>query len=192
MVSWFLIRIPRQLGFPGGTSGKEPACQRRRRKRRGFHSWVGKMPWRRARQPTPVSLPGESHGERSLAGYSPWGHKESHTTEVTACTHAPQHTAPTAGSEEEVKSLLTRAKEESRKAGLKLSIQKTEIMASGPITSWQIDEEKVETVAYFIFLGSQITVDGDCSHEIKRSLLPSWEKSYHKPRQCIKKQSSLC
>ena len=91
MVSWFLIRIPRQLGFPGGTSGKEPACQCRRRKRRGFHSWVGKMPWRRARQPTPVSLPGESHGERSLAGYSPWGHEESHTTEVTVCTRASAH-----------------------------------------------------------------------------------------------------
>ena len=67
---------------------------------------------------------------------------------------------------EELKSLLTKVKE-SEKAGLKLNIQKTKIMASGPITSWQIDGETVETVAVFIFLGSQITVDGDCNHEIK-------------------------
>ena len=64
-----------------------------------------------------------------------------------------------------------KVKEESEKVGLKLNIQKTKIMASGPITSWQIDEEPVETVADFIFLGSKITVDGDCSHEIKRRLL---------------------
>ena len=75
-----------------------------------------------------------------------------------------------AESEEELKSLLMRVKEESEKAGLKLSIQKTKIMASDPITSWQIDRETVETVADFIFLGSKITVDGDCSHEIKRCL----------------------
>jgi len=75
-----------------------------------------------------------------------------------------------AGSEEELKSLLMKVKEESEKVGLKLNIQKTEIMASGPITSWQIDEETVETVADFIFLGSKITADGDCSHEIKRRL----------------------
>ena len=74
-----------------------------------------------------------------------------------------------AESEEELKSLLM--KEESEKAGLKLNIQKTEIMASGPITSWQIEGEKVETVTEFIFLGSKITVDSDCSHEIKRCLL---------------------
>ena len=72
---------------------------------------------------------------------------------------------------EELKSLLMKVKEESEKAGLKLSIQKTKIMASGPITSWQIDGETVETVADFIFLGSKITADGDCSHEIKRCLL---------------------
>ena len=66
-------------------------------------------------------------------------------------------------------------KEESEKLGLKLSIQKTRIMASGPITSWQIDEETVETVADFIFLGSKITADGDCSHEIKRHLLLAWK-----------------
>ena len=73
--------------------------------------------------------------------------------------------------EEELKSLLMKVKEESEKAGLKLSIQKTKIMASGPITSWQIDGETIETVRDFIFLGSKITADGDCSHEIKRHLL---------------------
>ena len=72
---------------------------------------------------------------------------------------------------EELKSLLMKVKEESEKAGLKLNIQKTKIMASGPTTSWQIDGETVETVADFIFLGSKITADGDCSHEIKRRLL---------------------
>ena len=76
-----------------------------------------------------------------------------------------------AESEEELKSLLTKVKEESDKVGLKLNIQKTKIMASGPITSWQIDGETVETVADFIFLGSKVTADGDCSHEIKRCLL---------------------
>ena len=76
-----------------------------------------------------------------------------------------------AESEEELKSLLMRVKEESERAGLKLNIQKTEIMASGPITSWQIEGEKMETVTEFIFLGSKITVDSDCSHEIKRFLL---------------------
>ena len=76
-----------------------------------------------------------------------------------------------AESEEELKSLLMKVKEESEKVGLKLSIQKTKIMASGPITSWQIDGETVETVSDFIFLGYKITADGDCSHEIKRRLL---------------------
>ena len=76
-----------------------------------------------------------------------------------------------AESEEELKSLLIKVKEETEKIGLKLNIQKTKIMASGPITSWQIDGETVETVADFIFLGSKITEDGDCSHEIKRRLL---------------------
>ena len=71
---------------------------------------------------------------------------------------------------EEVKSLLMKVKEENGKVGLKLNIQKTQIMASGPVTSWQIDGETVETVADFIFLGSKITADGDCSHEIKRHL----------------------
>ena len=76
-----------------------------------------------------------------------------------------------AESEEELKSLLMKVKEESEKVGLKLNIEKTKIMASGPITSWEIDGETVETVADFIFWGSQITADGDCSHEIKRCLL---------------------
>ena len=76
-----------------------------------------------------------------------------------------------AENEEELKSLLMKVKEESDKVGLKLNIQKTKIMASGPITSREIDEETVETVSDFIFLGSKITVDGDCSHEIKRGLL---------------------
>ena len=76
-----------------------------------------------------------------------------------------------AESEEELKSLLMKVKEESEKVGLKLNIQKTEIMVSGPITSWQIDRETVETVSDCIFLGSKITADGDCSQEIKRRLL---------------------
>ena len=76
-----------------------------------------------------------------------------------------------AESEEELKSLLMKMKVESEKVGLKLNIHKTKVMASGPITSWQIDGETVETVANVIFLGSKITADGDCSHEIKRCLL---------------------
>ena len=76
-----------------------------------------------------------------------------------------------AESEEELKSLLMKVKEESEKSGLKLNIQKTKIMASGRITSWEIDGETVETVTDFIFLGSKITADGDCSHEMKRCLL---------------------
>ena len=85
-----------------------------------------------------------------------------------------------AESEEELKSLLMKVKEESEKVGLKLNIQKTKIMASGPITSWEIDRG---TVSDFIFLGSKITADGDCSHEIKRR-----KESYDQPRQHIKKQ----
>ena len=76
-----------------------------------------------------------------------------------------------AGSDEKLKSLLMKVKEESEKAGLKLNIQKTKIMAFDPITSWQIDGETVETVRHFLFWGSKITADGDCSHEIKRYLL---------------------
>ena len=92
-----------------------------------------------------------------------------------------------AESEEELKSLLMKVKVESEKLGLKLNIQKMKIMASGPITSWEIDGETVETVSNFIFLGSKITTDGDCSHEIKSHLL-LWKKSYDQPRQHIKKQ----
>ena len=83
----------------------------------------------------------------------------------------PDDTTLMAESEEELKSLLMKVKEESEKVGLKLNIQKTKIMASGPTTSWEIDGETVETVSDFIFLGSKITADGDCSHEIKRCLL---------------------
>ena len=88
---------------------------------------------------------------------------------------------------EELKSLL-KVKEESEKVGLKLDIQKTKIMASGPITSWQIDGEIVETVADFNFGGFKITADGDCSHEIK--ILTPWKESYDQPRQYIEKQSN--
>ena len=89
-----------------------------------------------------------------------------------------------AESEEEIKSFLMKVKEESEKFGLKLNIQKTKIMASGPITSWQIDGETVETVTDFIFFGSKITADDDFSHEIERRIL----LGYDQPRQHIKKQ----
>ena len=91
-----------------------------------------------------------------------------------------------AESKEEPKRLLMKLKEESEKVGLKLNIQKTKITASGPITSWQTDAETTETVTDFIFWGSKITADGDCSHEIKRQA--SSKKSYDQPRQHIKKQ----
>ena len=90
---------------------------------------------------------------------------------------------------EELKSLLMKVKEESEKADLKLNIQQRKILASSPITSWQIDGETMETLTDFIFLGSKITANGDCSHEIKRYfLLATWKNNYDKPRQCIKKQ----
>ena len=82
----------------------------------------------------------------------------------------------------ELQSLLMKVKEESEKVGLKLNIQKSKVMASVPITSWQIDGETVERVADFIFWGSKITADGDCSHEIKRHLLTPWKESYDQPR----------
>ena len=91
-----------------------------------------------------------------------------------------------AESKEELKSLLMKVKEQSEKAGLKLNIQKIKIMASGSITSLQINGETMETVTDFPFLGSKITTDGDCSHEIKT--LAPWKKSYDKPRQHIKNQ----
>ena len=91
-----------------------------------------------------------------------------------------------AESKEELRSLLMKVKEESEKVGLKLNIQKTKIMASSSITSWQIDRETMEMVTDFIFLGSEITADCDCSHEMKT--LAPWKKSYDQPRQHIKKQ----
>ena len=90
-----------------------------------------------------------------------------------------------AESEEELKSLLKKVREEREKAGLKLNTQKSKIMASNPIISWQIDGETMETVTDFIFFSSKITVDDDYSHEIKRHL--PWKKGYDQPRQCIKK-----
>ena len=101
----------------------------------------------------------EAQAEKKIAGRN-----------VNNLRHA-NDTTLTAESEEELKSLLMKVKVESEKVGLKLNIQKTKIMASAPITSWEIDGETVETVADFIFLGSKITADGDCSHEIKRHLL---------------------
>ena len=92
-----------------------------------------------------------------------------------------------AESEEELKSLLMKVKEEREKVGLKLNIQKTKIIASSPISSWQIHGETMETVRDFIFLGSKIIADGDCSHEIKKTLTP-WKKNYDQPRQHIKEQ----
>ena len=89
-----------------------------------------------------------------------------------------------AESEEELKSFLMKVKEKSEKVDLKINIQKTKIMASGPITSWRIDGETVETVTDFIFLGSKITADGDCSHEIKKTLTPLKER-YDQSRQHI-------
>ena len=94
-------------------------------------------------------------------------------------------------SEEELKSLLMKVKEESEKVGLKFNIQKTKIMASGPITSWDIDGETVETVSDFIFLVSKITADGDYGNEIKRHLLLG-RKIITQPRQHIQKQKPLC
>ena len=91
-----------------------------------------------------------------------------------------------AESEEELKSLLMKVEEESEKVDLKLNIQKTKIMASGPIASWQIDGETMDTVRNLILGGSKITADGDCSHEMKT--LAPWKKSYDHPRQLIKKQ----
>ena len=92
-----------------------------------------------------------------------------------------------AESEEDLMSLLMKVKEESEKVGLKLNIQKTKIMASGPITSWQIDGKTLGIVADFILGGSKITADDDCSHEIKKTLAP-WKESYDQPRQHIKNQ----
>ena len=96
-----------------------------------------------------------------------------------------------AESEEELKSLLMKVKEESEKVGLKLNIQKTKIIASGPITSWQIDGETMETVRYFNFGGSEFTADSDCSHEIKRRLLLG-RKAMTNPDSILKRETLLC
>ena len=175
---------------------------------------------RRQWHPTPVLLPGKSHGQRSLVGCSPWRRKESDTTErlhfhfslsyigegngnrlqcswlenprdggvwwaatygvtqsqtrlkwLSSSSRYADGTTLMAQSEEELKSLLMKVKEENENVGLKLNIQKTKIMASGPIISWPINGETVETVTDCILRGSKITADGDCSHEIKRRLL---------------------
>ena len=99
-----------------------------------------------------------------------------------------------AESEEELKSLLMKVKEESEKVGLKLNIQKTKIMASGPITSWEIDGETVATVSDFIFWGSKITADGDCSHEIKRRLheIPDVQAGFRKGRGTRDQIANIC
>ena len=110
-------------------------------------------------------------------GYSSYGHKE--LDRINNLRYA-DDTTLMAESEEELQSLLMKVKEESEKVGLKLNIQKTKIIASGPITSWEIDGKTVETVSDFIFLGSKITADGDCSHEIKT--LTPWKERYVQPR----------
>ena len=91
-MSWYILLLNPFLGFPGGTRGKEPACQCRKCKRHRFDFWVRKIPWRRAWQGLPVVLPGESHGQRSLVGYNPWGCKESDTTERLHFTFFLLHT----------------------------------------------------------------------------------------------------
>ena len=111
---------------------------------------------------------------------------ESRLTGEISITTDMQMTPPLRQKSEELKSFLMNVKEESEKVGLKLNIQKTKIMASGPITSWQIHGETMETVTDFIFMGSKITADGDCSHEIKRRLVLG--RKVMTPRQHIKKQ----
>ena len=143
------------------------------------------------RQPTRIPCPWDSPGkntgvgccfllqcmkvksESEVAQFLEWG--------AIAFSRCVDDTTLMAESEEELKNLLIKVKEESDKAGLKLSIQKAKIMASGPIISWQIGGETMETVTDVISLGSKITMDGDCRHEIKRWLAP-WKKSYDKPR----------
>ena len=120
-----------------------------------FESWVGKIPWRRERLP---------RMDEAQAGIKiAWKN-------INNFRYA-DDTTLMAESEEELKSLLMKVKEKGEKSGLKLKIQKTKIMASSPITSWQIDGETMETVRDSIFLGSKVTSDGECSHEIKRRLL---------------------
>ena len=125
-------------------------------------TWVGKILWRREWLPTPVFWP-EEFMDEAQAGIKTAGRK------INNLAYADEATLM-AESREDLKSLLLKVKE-SEKAGLKLNFQKMKIMVSGPITSWQIDGETMETVTNFIFLGSKITADGDFSHEIKRHLL---------------------
>ena len=110
--------------------------------------------------------------------------------EISITLRYADDTSLMAESEEELKCLLMKVKEESEKVGLKLNIQKTKIMASGPITSWEIDGETVETVSDFIFCGSKITADGDCSHEIKRRLLLG-RKTITNPDSILKSRDSF-
>ena len=143
------------------------------------HDWVTSlsfftfMHWRRKWQPTPVFLPREFQGWGAWwAGISGVAQSQTRLKRLSSSSSKyADDTTLMAESEEELKSVLMKVKEESEKVGLKLNIQKTKIMASGPITSWQIDGETGETVAVFIFLGSKITANGDCSREIKRRLL---------------------
>ena len=111
----FLLTVPQDRGFPGGASGKESLCQCRSHRRHGFHPWVGNIPWRRKWQPTPVLLPGKSHGQRSLGGRSPQGCKELETSEQLN-THA-EAGAPWADPVAQKCFLLSRSTSESRKLG---------------------------------------------------------------------------
>ena len=180
------------MGFPGGSVVKNPSAnagdvgsipgsRRSLQKEMATHSSISpwEIPWRE-----------EPGGLQSMGLHKSWiqlkrlnknsnnnlSSREIRLTNIfvlgTNNLRYANDTTLMAESEEELKSLLMKVKEESENVGSKLNIQKTKIMASGPITSWQIDGETVETVADFIFLGSKITADGDCSHEIKRSLLP--------------------
>ena len=137
----------------------------------GWKPWVGKIPWRRERLPAGL--------EEAQAGI------KIARRNINTLRYADDTTLM--AESEALKSLLMKVKEESGKVGLKLNIQKMKIMASGPITSWQTDGKTVETVADFIFLGSKITSDGDCSYDVKIHLLLG-KKCYDKPRQCNKNQ----
>ena len=165
-------------------------------KRPGFDSWVGKIRWRRDRLLTPVFWSGEFHGLHTPGDHKEYIMRNARLDEAQAGIKTAgrninniryaDDTTLMAESKEELKSLLMKVKEESEKAGLKLTFKKPKIMASDPITSWQIDGVTMETVTDFIFLDSKITADGDYSYEIK-TLVPC-KKSYDQPRQHTKKQ----
>ena len=137
------------------------------------------MHWRRKWQPTPVFLPGESQG-RGAWRAAVYGVAQSRTRlkRLSSSSRYADDTTLMAESEEELKSLLMKVKEENERVGLKLYIQKTKIMTFGPISSWQIDGEAMETVSDFILGGSKITADGDCRREIKRCLLLEIGRAY--------------